>query len=68
MTMPKMTGIKLAGKLRYIRPEIPVIICSGLDNPSIREDIDQGKINAFIKKPFSKKGLAQLVRTVLDKQ
>jgi len=67
MTMPRMTGIVLAEKLREICPDIPVILSSGLDTPSIRELVDQGEINAFLKKPFSKKGLATLVRKILDK-
>jgi two-component system cell cycle sensor histidine kinase/response regulator CckA len=32
MTMPNMTGEKLAEKLMQIRPDIPVILCTGFSS------------------------------------
>jgi len=68
MTMPKMTGISLAEKLRAVRSDIPIIICSGLEDQSITDNVDQGRINAFLIKPFSKRTIAKLVRKVLDSE
>jgi len=66
MTMPKMTGLVLAEKLRVIRSDIPIIICSGLEHPSIQEQIEKEEINAFLPKPFSQKNIAELVHKVLS--
>nr|MBF0221891.1 response regulator [Desulfobulbaceae bacterium] len=68
MTMPEMTGAKLSQKLMAVRPDIPVIICSGFS-----ELIDAGKaealgIKAYLKKPVSKRDLAETVRRVLDEK
>lgn len=66
MTMPKMTGDVLAKKLNEIRPDIPVIICTGFS-----ERINQGKassigIKGFLMKPVVRSEMAKMVRKVLD--
>ena len=67
MTMPHITGEKLAEKLMQIRPEIPVILCTGFSSM-----IDERKalgigIRAFITKPVLKREIAEAIREVLDK-
>ena len=42
-TMPKMTGVELIKQLRKIRPELPIILCTGNTgriNSSEAEDMD----------------------------
>ena len=68
MTMPHMTGEKLAEELMQLRPDIPVILCTGF---SAR--IDEQKalaigIRAFISKPFIKREIAEAIRKVLDEK
>jgi signal transduction histidine kinase/CheY-like chemotaxis protein len=66
MTMPKMTGDQLACKLMDIRPDIPVILCTGF-NESINEEKALAiGIDKFIMKPVVKDELANTIRTVLD--
>jgi len=66
MTMPKMTGIRLASELIKVRSDIPVILCTG-HNPKISE-LDNGfsAIKAVLKKPLLLSDLLISVRTVLD--
>ncbi len=68
MTMPEMNGDELAKKMIEIRPDIPVIICTGY-NPKI-DDKSAKKIGlkAFIFKPLTFQKLATTVRDVLDSQ
>jgi signal transduction histidine kinase len=66
MTMPNLTGKQLAGEMRQLRPNIPIILCSG-----IREDFDAGDIcgtgkTEFAMKPLSMQQLAHIIRGVLD--
>jgi PAS domain S-box-containing protein len=66
MTMPAMTGVGLAKKLMQIRPQIPVIICTGYS-----EQIDESRakelgIRGFLMKPFTIRELSKTVRQVLD--
>ncbi|MFZ2633013.1 MAG: ATP-binding protein [Desulfosalsimonadaceae bacterium] len=66
MTMPNMTGDLLALELMKIRPDIPVILCTGYSN-KISEDIAaEIGIRAFAFKPIVKADLAKTLRKVLD--
>ncbi|MDA3894553.1 MAG: PAS domain S-box protein, partial [Desulfobacteraceae bacterium] len=52
MTMPDMTGDKLADEIKKIRPDVPVILCTGFsDNIKIRTGPDL-QIDEFISKPI----------------
>ncbi len=65
-TMPKMTGIDLAEAIKKIRSDIPIILCTGFSE-RINEDYTRGiGISAFLMKPFSLRGIAGLIRKVLD--
>ena len=67
MTMPNMTGDKLAIKLLEIRPCIPVIICTGFSSIMSREQVDALGVNGFLMKPIVMKDIAGSVREALDK-
>lgn len=68
MTMPYMTGIQLAEKIRKIRPEIPIIICSGLSQQMNEKVMKEKGIQGLINKPASSNELAATIRKVLDNQ
>jgi len=48
-TMPKMTGKELIEKLRAIRPELPVIMCSGYSDKINSDDAYELNISYFSK-------------------
>ena len=66
MTMPKMTGDNLAIELMNIRPDIPVILCTGYSKKMSNESAIDIGIKAFITKPIERANLAKIVRKVLD--
>jgi len=68
LTMPKMTGDKLAEEILNIRPDIPIILCTGFS-----EKIDEKAAKAigaadYIDKPLDKRDFAFKVRKVLDRK
>jgi PAS domain S-box-containing protein len=66
MTMPHMTGEKLAEQLMQIRSDIPVILCTGFSFMiDEQKALDMG-IRAFISKPILKREIAEAIRKVLD--
>ena len=66
MTMPNMTGEALAGELMKIRPDIPVILCTGF-SARINEQKAKAKgIRAFVLKPIIKQKLSETIRKVLE--
>jgi PAS domain S-box-containing protein len=63
--MPEMTGIDLAEKVRSIRPDIPVILCTGFINDTIEEKTTKVGIRAVVLKPIRMKRLTELIRALL---
>lgn len=66
MTMPNMTGDDLAIELMRIRPDIPVMLCTGYNNKISDERAAEIGIKAFAYKPISRADLAKTVRKLLD--
>ena len=66
MTMPHMTGDKLAQKLLDIKPDIPVILCTGFNEEKKKKKALAMGIQKFVMKPVIKNDLATTIRTVLD--
>jgi PAS domain S-box-containing protein len=65
-TMPKMNGCELAKKLMAVRPDIPVILCTGY-NETISEVTAKNRgIREFLFKPLNLRQLGESVRRVLD--
>ncbi len=67
MTMPQMTGAKLAERLKAIRSDLPVIICTGHSAVIDEEKAKQLGIDGFVMKPVSKLKMAKTIRKILDK-
>ena len=66
MTMPHLTGDRLATEMMAIRPDLPVIIVTGYSN-KISEDRAAGLgLKALAFKPIVMGDLARTVRKVLD--
>jgi CheY-like chemotaxis protein len=67
MTMPGMTGEELSEEIYKIRPDIPIILCTGFSELIDQEKAKQLGINKFLTKPVSKEELAKAIRESLDK-
>jgi signal transduction histidine kinase/ABC-type amino acid transport substrate-binding protein/ActR/RegA family two-component response regulator len=66
MAMPTMNGDELALRIMALRPELPVILCTGFS-----EIIDEPRaksigIREFVMKPIIKRNLGEIVRHALD--
>lgn len=66
MTMPAMTGELLAREMMSIRPDIPIIICTGYSERIDREKAAAIGVKELLMKPISKSDLGEAVRKVLD--
>ena len=66
MAMPNMSGDKLSAELTTIRPDIPVLICTGFSETMSEEKATSLGIKGFLMKPIVMKNLAQKIREVLD--
>ena len=68
MTMPHMTGDKLAQELMKIRPDIPIILCTRHSGLVAKEKTKDMGIKVFVMKPVSTRVMAETVRDVLDEK
>jgi PAS domain S-box-containing protein len=67
-TMPFMTGEDLGKELMRIRPDIPIILCTGYSDLISSEKAMAMGFRGFIMKPFTVREGAKLVRSVLDQK
>ena len=66
MTMPVMTGDRLASEVLAISPNIPVIMFTGFSEVITRESAENLGIRAFLMKPASPARVAATLRAVLE--
>ncbi len=67
-TMPHLTGAKLAREILQLRPDLPIILCTGFSESLSPEKAQHLAIDALLMKPLSIRDLAVAVRQVLDRQ
>ncbi len=63
--MPEMDGLALAGALRALRPELPVILYTGVDDQAIAAAARQQVFAAVVRKPAEAAEVAKVMREVL---
>jgi CheY-like chemotaxis protein len=66
MTMPHLTGEDLAREFFRIRPDVPIILCTGFSERITEEKATSLGIRGFIMKPLLAAALAKKIREVLD--
>jgi CheY-like chemotaxis protein len=66
IAMPNMNGDSLCAEIVKIRPDIPIILCSGYLDQIDESALESGYIKATLPKPIAMKNLAKTVRSVLD--
>lgn len=65
-TMPRIAGLNLAREITKIRPEIPIILCSGFSEKITEDKVKEMGVRAFVMKPFDLNSIATRVRQALD--
>ncbi len=66
MTMPELSGLDFANQVVAVRPDLPVILCTGHSRISIAELEDSPAITSFLAKPINLGQLTKAVREGLD--
>ena len=66
--MPAMTGATLVAELRRIRPDIPIILCTGFSHLLTADQAQALGVDAFLMKPVGTHALAVTIHQVLHQQ
>eukprot|EP00389_Voromonas_pontica_P008793 GDKH01013381.1.p1 GENE.GDKH01013381.1~~GDKH01013381.1.p1 ORF type:complete len:1296 (-),score=335.24 GDKH01013381.1:114-4001(-) len=65
-TMPQMTGIELAKEMLKIRPNTPIVLCTGIIDTAYRERALEAGVKAFLVKPLILQELAETLKKALE--
>jgi CheY-like chemotaxis protein len=65
LRMPKLNGLELAERLLGVRPNLPIILCTGFPDEIEREQIQTLGIAEFLAKPVTPANLALCVDKIL---
>lgn len=66
-TMPKMTGIQLALEVNRLRPELPVLVCSGFGDVIQSDEARRIGVQDVVMKPLTASEIAHKIRQVLER-
>jgi len=64
--MPELTGLDLAREMIVIRPDTPIILCTGFRHLVDADSAGAAGIRSFSMKPLTKREIAKTVMDVLD--
>ena len=65
MNMPDMDGFELSRTIKEIRPDIPILLCTGFASMVDREDMAAAGISEVIPKPFSIEDITTFIENAL---
>jgi signal transduction histidine kinase len=66
-TMPNMTGERFSQEALKIRPDIPVILCTGFSEAITEQKAKDIGVRAYIMKPYVLSEIAEIIRRILKK-
>jgi CheY-like chemotaxis protein len=66
VAMPKLNGRLVAEKIRAIRPDLPVLFCTGYDFRLLDDGFTLGSGMEILRKPFTHADLLEKIRAMID--
>jgi PAS domain S-box-containing protein len=65
-TMPGLTGERLTAELHRVRPELPIVLCTGYSYQLSEERANELRLASVIHKPYETGELARAIRDALQ--
>jgi DNA-binding NtrC family response regulator len=66
-SMPEMTGSELAGEIRKLRPDLPVVLMSGFVSPALLSRAKDIGVIDVLAKPLVERDIARSLANALQK-
>ncbi len=66
MAMPEVTGLQLFREIRKIRPDLPVLLCTGYSEYVTEESSREMGINGYLAKPFTAERFSEEVKRIVE--
>jgi CheY-like chemotaxis protein len=68
LCMPTMNGVQLACRIKEIRPDVPIILCTGYVTSTTEEMVSRVGIDALMRKPVLMVEMAETIRKTLERR
>jgi CheY-like chemotaxis protein len=65
-TMPEITGTQLAERVRQLRSDLPILLCTGYSETVTEKSASRFGISTFLLKPVNRENLARAVHQALS--
>jgi CheY-like chemotaxis protein len=65
--MPGLTGLELAVACSRLRPDIPIILCTGFSESITPEKVKAAGIDEVVTKPYNLHQISKIIKKVLKK-
>ena len=65
LNMPEMDGLELTARILEIRPDIPVVLCTGLDIMKVEREAKKAGVRVILPKPFFLRELKLVISNTL---
>jgi PAS domain S-box-containing protein len=65
-SMPGLSGVELARAVHEIRPDLPILLATGFIEDLLPQDLDEAGVSATIRKPITKRELAEALWAMLQ--
>ncbi len=64
--MPHLSGTQLARQVRQLRPDFPIILCTGFSGIILKDPAGLADIDLYLEKPIEMRALSGALRSLLD--
>ncbi|MCA1786610.1 MAG: response regulator, partial [Desulfobacteraceae bacterium] len=68
LAMPKMNGLALSNQIKHIRPDIPIVLCTGFSEGLNTDTIQSHDITAIAMKPIIASELSRIINKALKEK
>jgi two-component system response regulator GlrR len=65
LRMPGFDGLELIRGVRYLSPDVPIVLMTGYGSDQIREEASELGVDDYVEKPFDVSVLMEIVRDLL---
>jgi CheY-like chemotaxis protein len=65
--MPGLTGLELAAACSRLRPDLPIILCTGFSETVTPERVRAAGVNEVVTKPFDLRQIGERIKKILKK-
>jgi CheY-like chemotaxis protein len=66
-TMPKLRGLDFAMEVLRIRPDMPIVLCTGFSEKITPDSVKELGVELLLK-PYGVRQISEMVRKILDAQ